>query len=88
MQTTATFLPLSGDLSNPERGFYGWAANRLQKLTPASLIELREGHGLRLVLGLLDLSAQRTSPLTPDFLETLAEKFALLREAGLKFHQR
>jgi hypothetical protein len=84
MQTTATFLPMSGDLSNPERGFYGWAASRLQKLTPASLMELREGQGLRLVLGLIDLSAHRTSPLTSDFLETLVEKFDLLRDAGLK----
>ena len=53
-------------------------------MTAANLASLRDSAGLRLTLGLIDLSAYRTSAIPQSFLDTLTAKFALLRSNGMK----
>jgi len=71
-------------MPNPERGFYGWGADYFQNLTAAALTNLRDTQGLRLTLGLVDLSAYRNAALPQSLLDTLTAKFALLRSNGVK----
>jgi hypothetical protein len=82
-QVTATFASTTMNMKNPERGFYGWGASYFNDLTASGLSNL-SSQGLSLTLGLLNLSAYRSTSLPQSFLDTLTAKFALLRTAGIK----
>jgi Domain of unknown function (DUF4832)/Domain of unknown function (DUF4874) len=84
LNTTATMSSTTMEIANPERGFYGWGADYFQNITAANLVNLRDSQGLRLTLGLIDLSAYRTQNLPQSFLDTLNSKFTLLRSNGMK----
>jgi hypothetical protein len=82
--TTATMSSTTAEIANPERGFYGWGSDYLQNLSAGNLTYIRDTQGLRLTLGLIDLSAYKTSAIPQSFLDTLTAKFAMLRTAGVK----
>ncbi|CAN5348426.1 hypothetical protein BH09PSE5_BH09PSE5_19050 [soil metagenome] len=83
-QVTATFASTTLNMPNPERGFYGWTSDYFQNLTAANLTNLRDSQGLRLTLGLINLSAYKTTAIPQSFLDTLTAKFAMLRSNGVK----
>lgn len=76
-------------IPNPERGLYGWDGSNESEsyLNLATLSGLQSLYsaGLRLSLGLMDLSSCRTGPI-PDALMTLfSNQLALGRQAGIKW---
>ncbi|CAN5645282.1 hypothetical protein BH09PSE5_BH09PSE5_45540 [soil metagenome] len=81
---TATMASTTLELPNPERGFYGWTSAYFQDLNAANLQNLRDSQGLRLTLGLVNLSSYRSGAIPQSFIDTLSSKFALLRSNGVK----
>ncbi len=64
---------------NPERGLYVWT-----DLVKTTDYTGQAAKGYRIVHGLVHLDAYRDAPLPPAFLDTLAERFAAVRKAGMK----
>jgi hypothetical protein len=88
---SATFAPTTADVPNPERGFYGGGSGVppyffLQDFSADTLAYTRDGLGLRLVIGVLNLAAYvGTDTIDPALINSvLPAKFALLRAAGMK----
>jgi hypothetical protein len=72
------------NLTNPERGFYGWGGDfYLNNFTAGSLNGLLS-QGMSLTIGLVDLSAYVTAAIPQSYLDSLTAKFALVRAAGVK----
>ncbi|CAN5576130.1 hypothetical protein BH09PSE5_BH09PSE5_17150 [soil metagenome] len=81
---TTTLSSTTLNMTNPERGFYGWAGSYLNDFTSANVASIRNSQGLSLAIGLLNLASYRTQALPQTFLDNLNTKFALLRTNGLK----
>ncbi len=76
----ATFVPIEGDVVNPERGFRYYMDN----LTPEGGFSTYRQLGTSLVFAYSRLDDYRERDLPPEFLDRLREAFKGLREGGIK----
>jgi Domain of unknown function (DUF4874)/Domain of unknown function (DUF4832) len=77
------FLPSDAPLTNPERGFWQFAADDFSAVKPEDLIEMR-AKGITIAYAIVRLDKFRSGPLTPSILEKLDLAFAHARTAGIK----
>lgn len=82
---TQTFTSMTTEIPNPERGFYDWGGSfYLTGFDSGSLSSLKS-NGNTIAIGLIDLSAYRTTATIPSsYFTTLNSSFALVRNAGVK----
>jgi hypothetical protein len=74
-----TYTESDAIFPNPERGLFLWTD--FAKTPDFSGLAAK---GYRIVHGLVHLDSYRDAPLSPAFLQTLGERFAAVRKAGMK----
>ena len=77
------FSASNASLTNPERGFWKFAADDFLKVDPAELANIRS-QGLSLAYAIVRLDDCRDATLPQPVLDALQHSFALTRQAGLK----
>jgi Domain of unknown function (DUF4874)/Domain of unknown function (DUF4832) len=80
---TVTFQAISGDVLNPERGFYRGYTSSFATTVDDEIASFRS-EGSTLVYAPVRLDAYRASDLPDAFLKQLDAKFSLVRKNGLK----
>ena len=78
--TVATFTESSGDVVNPERGFYSY----VDAIGDDDLSYVRDDHGHSLAFTYVRLDDYRDSAIPGTLLTALADGFATVRSAGVK----
>jgi hypothetical protein len=78
-----TFAPTDTDITNPERGWWLFAAEDFATATREDLT-LTAAEGVTVAYGIVRLDDHRDTDLPPEFLEDLDQRFAWSREHGLK----
>lgn len=77
------FPASDASLTNPERGFWKFAADDFLKVDPGELVSIRS-QGLSLAYAIVRLDDYRDTPLPQTVLDALQHSFDLTRQAGLK----
>jgi hypothetical protein len=77
------FPASDASLTNPERGFWKFAANDFLKVDPAELANIRS-QGLSLAYTIVRLDDYRDATLPQPVPDALQRSFGLTRQAGLK----
>lgn len=80
---TVTFKALSGDIRNPERGFYRAVTDSFATIAGGDIDYVRN-EGSTLIYAPVRLDAYRTRDLTSTFITQFESKLALVRSNGLK----